>query len=472
MVGKNIIKIDDSSFIQGMTSSDFSDDGGYSNASSYLNPFITPGIMYSIPALSGYSTGLTGNIIASCEDPYLGNNRYFLDDMGYYYTFNGSALTQKVQDNVNTYTSGFGTVDFIPYNGNFYNTTNNGAGTSDDIVQYNGNVTVDKTWWSSTKSKTKLTGANRHPQVVFLSRLYTGNKNKLVLWDEPNSLAVDALFTLDSGDSITAMAVHPNANRMIIAVSKGQNYSNTISTSSYIGVYDGYSTQFDQKIYVDEQINGFYPVGGTVFVTYGQNLGYFTGSGIKFLRKLKNVTLTGSSLDYKHHITNIGNILFVADGTQILAYGEIIQGQPSFHYIYTAASQIGLLANLGSNVLGVARSSASLGGLDLSSIASSSGGTFFSKTYDFNRPILLRGPRLIFANDVTTGITVGNFYYINEDGTTSTAIPVTNNNSASVRFIELPQINDKVQQVQFKYSPSSTYNIGLVSIEVPYDIAE
>lgn len=473
MIGKKEIVITAADILQGMSSSPDSGDGGFSPETTQVNPLITEGVLYAPAAPTDKSTNLAGNILASCEDPQvLGNARYFLDDAGKYYTWNTSTLTLKATDSTNTYV--FGTSDFVPYMGAFYATTANAA-TGDQVVLYDGATTVTPTWWHTTKSQAYLNLACRHPLLVQNKTLYIGDKNLIHSWDNTN--VVNSLLTLATDQSITALGTDPTSGKMLVAVSTGTNYSNSQNTTAYIGLYDGVNpTQFVRKIPVEEQIDAFYNVGGITFVTYGQNLGYFTGTGVKFLRRFKNVTLNGANLAYKHHITNILNTLYIVDGNQILAFGEIIKNQPVFYYLYAntpsgTPTNIGMIANVGNNILGIGYSTNKFFTLDTRSVASSNLSTLYSKKYQFARPIEIETAKVLYDTDIASGVTVANLYTIDHNGVISAAYPIKNNDNSARRIITLPNIINKYDVFQIRIV-DSTGNYGFKAFIATYDVYE
>ena len=98
---------------------------------------------------------------------------------------------------------------------------------------------------------------------------------------------------------------------------------------TWIGYYDGINpTQLLKKIEVEQRVTAFYNVGGTIYVIYGENLGMWNGNGIIFLRKLNTKISSTTSID-RSRLSNIGNILLIADGNNVLALKLISASSPS-----------------------------------------------------------------------------------------------------------------------------------------------
>lgn len=476
MIGKYPLEIGQKSdgtndFLKGMATSAASPDGGFSPESGAVNITAQQGVLYAPATLTNKSTNLTGDILASSVDGSGTNNRYFLADNGTYYSFDGSSLTLITTDSTNTYSSGFGTIDFVYYNGNFYNTTNNSA--SGDIVRFDG-FTATPTWWTVTKGKTALTGACRHPMVEFNRTLFIANKNVLASWDEPNNIATNAVLTLEANQAITALGIDPGSGLMLVAVASGSNYSSTKPTAAFLGLYDGFNpTQFRKKIPVDGLITGIYNVGGTVYVAYGNKLGYFTGTGIKFLRRFNFTVGAGANLAYKHHFANIDNTLYVIDKTKILAFAEIEGGKgPVFSYATSNtinSNNFNCVCDVGSGVLGVAFGTNKFYTFDTTSVATTDGVTFYSKRVNFPRPVFLRTLFVEYDVQLTNTQAPGTASIIDSNGTTTALTALTSSGTQGVLTTTCRDI--KTRSVQLKYA-GSTVATGVRRFTIMYDIAE
>jgi hypothetical protein len=224
---------------------------------------------------------------------------------------------------------------------------------------------------------------------------------------------------------------------------------------------------------------------GNTFVGYGNNLGYINGSGISFLRKLKNVSLDNAQLPYKHNFAHVGNTLYVLDGLQVLAYGETIAGRKAFYYVFTNntnSNKPTMLAEVGSGKLGYAFATTKFYTFDTTSVASSNTISFHTNKYDFERPVYLRSVYVEYADAVVNNDNNRALYYRSEDLQTSyqilrvqnqTSTSLKNESGASVYFTDniVGFTSNKVRSVQFRYN-ADTVNTGLKRIVVYYDPAE
>ncbi|GAH22606.1 unnamed protein product, partial [marine sediment metagenome] len=81
MIGKKYIEIGANEFLGGLTSGENTSDGGHGPRTTQVNLTKVPGVLHAPGAVIDESTNLTGEVIASCEDPgYLGDDRILLDD--------------------------------------------------------------------------------------------------------------------------------------------------------------------------------------------------------------------------------------------------------------------------------------------------------------------------------------------------------------------------------------------------------
>lgn len=481
MIGKNQIVIDASEFVKGMSSGADVSDGGFSNETDAVNLIANPGVLYAPVTPTDKSGVLAGNIIASASDANVsGVDRYFLTTTGKYFYYQGGALTLAQTDAVGSYLAG--TTDIVQFDFSTYATTTN------NIVLLTGSTlaTIDATWWTVTKGKSALQTGQRHPMLVFENALWIGDKNKLHKWD--GTTATEGFLTLLDGQSIVSLAIDPSTGKMLIGITEGQNYSNTKANVAKVLFYDGVATSKPLRVViVDDAVNGMYAVGGILYMGYGTKLGYWNGSGITFLRKLKNVTLAGDSLPYKHKMTNIANTLYVADGKQVLAYGEILPGQKKFYYAQSnniSSAAYDCIANIGSNLLALCFATAKLYTLDVTSVATAGTNTFYSNKYNFPRPVYLRGVYLEYADAVTNGDDNRQIYYQSEDKqagfqilriqgqTSAIGTGLKNTTGASIYFIDniIGFLNSKVRSCQFRYNNATAF--GLKRIVLYYDPAE
>ena len=365
------------------------------------------------------STNLADEIIASAEDPtYLGNDRVFLDDSGHFYIFNGTALTDKVTASSDKFT--LGTTDFIAWfdtSGglNFYATTT--AGANGDIVKWNKNVTLTETWWSGagTLNQGALSGLTPwRPLLVYEKNLYVGDKNELhrIL---PDLTVSNGLLTLDPNETISALGIDNNTGYMLVAVTTGADYSAGRNGRSKIYFYDGFSGKAIKACETNGIITSIVPVGSQTYIFYGNKMGIFTGSGIRFLRTLRFAIGTATNLIYKHRVCVIDDTIYIAENTAsgtstvVLAYGPLQAGGVNVFYPVinpdTSSQVFTVLCSVGGNKLGYSYSSAQFYTHDITSIASViNGGQFFvSRWYRFPRPVNLHQTRVEFETSIATG---------------------------------------------------------------------
>ena len=338
------------------------------------------------------------------------------------------------------------------------------------IAQWPNNNTIVQNWFTFTTSTVP------HPALVFEKNAYYGDKN-LLLRQTGVNVAPTTILTLPADQIIITLGIDPGTGKMLISTTNTLNMSATLSTVSRIHWYGGVSNELLKTIEVDDTILGFYPVGGTVFVGYGQKLGYITGSGISFLRTLQNVSLTQTFLPYKHNFANIGNTLYVVDGTQVLAFGEILRGNKIFYYAVKNkinSNVIQSIFNAGNNKLGMGFATTKFYTVDFSSIATLDGLSLMTNWYNFPRPITPRGMRMEYIDSVASTVNLSVTYF---DQTSTTAIAaLTRSSGTRTSTLEIDDMigflnTYPIYALKFLISNATTNN-GLKRIIVYYDYAE
>lgn len=455
MIGSKQLIIDASDFIKGMSTSDDISDGGFSNLTTAVNLTAVPGVLYAPATTVNKSTGMVGNVMDSASDITGTNSRMLVSvsgtGTGEYFTYDtGGTLTSRQTDAATTYTS---TTQMIAYQTDYFVATNT------EIVKLTGSTlgTIDKVWWTTTKGKGALTTGVRHPMIVFEGSLWIGDLNGLHKWD--GTTATEDFLLLNSSETIVALGVDPSTGRMLISTTGGANASNTFPYINKVYAWDGVATTLPGRaVIVDDMVTAMYSLGGITYMTYGLNFGYWNGSGITFLRKFKNVTLAVADLAYKRAITHVGNTLYIVDGKQILAYGEVLPGRKVFYYAQDntiSAAKYTHIAHLGSGVLGLFFATAKFYTHDTSSVATADSISFITNKYLFPRPVYLRSIRLEYGDGgVANGGSIGDLKYrSSEEAANVITLSTTVNSSGGTVYFTNNLIGfsiNKVNWVQFQ----------------------
>ena len=430
---EQVITISAKDFLLGESSSDWADDGGFSPKSYNLNLTRIRGILDFAPSLvdRGGAT-LTGDVIAMCTDKTLsGNDAHILDDEGAVYILaSNNALTKKQTITADTFT--LGTSELIQY-ASAVATPFTFATSDSRIIRFTGpnldGAAPDTDFWSG------LNTGVRHPMEKVEDKLYFGDMNLIHAWDGATSTS--AWVTLPPDVNITSLRKHPDGRNLIAFCGLGQNYSHTRNTPGRIYIVDTVLRDWIREIDTEIQVEGSRLVGGTVFVTYGSNVGYFTGDGIKFLKKLAD-----SATVYSHNLGNMEDILTVRDGNHIRMYGDLGHGRVWWRGAYNgsdSASAITCHFYRGDNKLLIAYQNASavetLSELDYDNTSSS--GIFFSRRYMFPREVLIK--RIDIVHDKAVGTFV--MSYNDPDDTVvslSEAINTTTDDGKTSRELDFP----------------------------------
>ena len=344
--GSSRIELAPSDFIKGMSTSNFSEDAGYSNSSSGIDIFSLPGVIRGSVPLNQISS-TSGTWVACSETVAINSAAYriVLNSNGTLYGigYDGAVSSLYSDTSGNTYARPYS--DIILYGGNYYYASQNDVA---QIVYSSG--TVMPAWFSNTTGGSVL-NSFPHPMVVFNRRLYIADQENIRMYDPTQSTPSVIVYSGDIGTVILAMTIDPSSGRMLVSFENQTNSGGVMDSSAWIGYYDGINpTQLLKKIEVEQRVTAFYNVGGTIYVIYGENLGMWNGNGIIFLRKLNTKISSTTSID-RSRLSNIGNILLIADGNNVLAYGENVMGNKVFTNLFTAANDmtIDILTSIGTS---------------------------------------------------------------------------------------------------------------------------
>jgi hypothetical protein len=477
MIGTKQIVIDAQEFLRGMTSSANVGDGGFSPETDAVNLSKTPGVIYAPAAAvdSDTDTRLTGNIIASCPDMTQTSpvSRLVVADNGTLYRYDGTKINAAaIASDGSTYTKGF--TDIITFRGEAY------VSSKSVLRRWQNDNTMDAgASWPFSFSNANVP----HPGIVFEDNMYWADGNLLLRQSTlGDAVAPTTILTLDTSQIIYALGIDPGSGKMLLSIRNVLDVSCTIPAINKVLWYDGFSNKVSKSSVVEDTVLSFEPVGGIVFVGYGKTLGYLNGSGIQFVRRLDNVTLSNTDLPYKHNMTRIGKTLYVVDGRQILAFGEVLPGQRIAYYCFknnVNSNNLSSIFDAGSGKIGMGFSSNKFYTTDTTSSATTNTMSFITKRYAFDRPVILNGVYLEYADQVTANDnnrsiaykTQKQLAYVNLAIQSGTSIRPPANVYEIDQIIGFSNTDNKVRWVQFRYLTDTT-NFGLRRIILYYTPAE
>lgn len=445
---------------KGMSTSNVLADGGFSPSTDALNLLNTPGVMYHSAFETDASTGLTGEMIASTEDPSGNYTRLYTsanasNGNGLFWSMNGVfALTQRGStDNTHQYIQG--KTDMISFGGEAYITSQS------TIVRWSSigsSDTIDNTWFSFNSAFAP------HPGITYNSFAYYGDGN-LLLRQSAANVAPTTILTLPTGTIIVALGVDPGSGQLLISVIGQTNLSDTINSGARVLFYDGFSNQVLRQIAVDDMITAFPATEGALYAAYGQTLGLWNGSGVTFLRHMA-IQFDNTQLMYKHHFTSIGSTLYFVERSKIIAYGPIRQKGDNIFYpahVNNAglSTDITSIANIGQNKMSYSYSSNKFAIWDTYGVTSNVQ-TFFCNPYEFDDEVWVRRARVIYGTTVSNNVSPGQLNLYNEDGFIATggngsgAYLLTNTSGAASAYKDILNINLKLKQLQFRLVMDTT----------------
>jgi len=476
-IGQKTIEINWRNLAAGMTTTPETEDGGFANgtvisngeSATIVNLTAQPGVLNFPTVPTDKSTSLTGDMIASCEAPSFTYTRLFVStdagqDGRFFHCDSDGDLTEVgAEDTTNNYI--YGRTDMILFQDEAY-ITNSG-----DIVR-----------WSSVGSSNTFNYAfysfsdsfAPHPAIVYEDNAFYGDGN-LLLRQSSAGGTPQTILTLPTNQVIIALGIDPGSGKMLISVADQYNVSGTQNAQARVLYYDGFSNKALKVVLVDAMITSFYNVGSTVFVFYGQRMGYWNGAGIQFLRQL-NIDLDNTELVYKHHVTNINDILYLIEKNRILAYGEIVSGQGRvFWYalqnvIVTTPTDLQFLVNIGNNLLSYSYSTAKFFTFDISDVSGSNlmfTSRFYSLEYEFDRPVTFNQVIIDYVDDIPLDSAAPNgvgLITVFSDNSTSTDLPVVSVGTQVKTFYEATYPSIATRSFRLRYIPLVTAAIKRMTI--------
>lgn len=478
MIGKNTLEIiGPDQLTRGVSTGAEIADGGFSSETDAVNLLAVPGVLYAAASVvdSDTDTRLTGNIIATCPDMAATSptNRLAISDDGKGYRYNGTKITAVgiALTAGKTWTAGM--ADIVVGFSEAYATS------KEAITRWQNDDTID------AGADFPFTFSNQtvwHPAIVYENNIYYGDGN-LLLVQTAAGVAPTTALTLATGQIIIALGIDPGSGYMLISTTNVLDISATLTSINKLLWYDGNSLKVLKSALIEEPILGFHCVGGMVYVGYNNNVGYLSGSGVQWLRRLVNVTADNTQLPYKHHMAHVGNTFYVLDGLKIMAHGEVLAGRKVWYPALTNntnANKPVCLADVGAKKLAIAFATSKFYTFDTSSVATSNSITFYTNKITFPRPVYIRGFYFEYADAVANNDDNRFFYYRNEAETlvlmrnAATDSIIKNTSGGSVYYFECPTngiLDDKVRMFQGRYIASGT-NSGLRRVVMAYDVAE
>lgn len=466
-LGRKIIEWNYADIAKGESSSTELGDAGYSPTTDGGNSVLTPGVIFNPPAPITVSNSLSGQMIASCEDPTGHYARIFTssdtDQDGRFWSMDGSyVLTIRgSEDTSHNYVSG--KTDMIAFDGEAFITTDQTVVRWSDIGVSN---TFDTAFFTFNNTLAP------HPALAFNNFAYYGDGNLLRRQATASTVPV-TILTLAAGVIIVALGIDPGSGSMLLSLIGQINLSDTINSGARIAFYDGFSAQVLRYVQVDDMVTAFAPTEGALYCGYGQNFGIWNGSGITFLRRME-LPFNNNNLLYKQHFTSIGSTLFFIENARIVAYGPVRQkGDQVFYPVLTntvGADEVSLthIANVGSNNMVMSWATSQFAHFDWIG-TNATPQNITSNSYNFDDEEWVRRGRIMYQNLVPNGSDPGDLLLYNEEGLlTETAdngvYNLVNDKGFSSAFKDINNINLRLKELTFK--------LALNNINMPSQVGD
>ncbi|MCK4500872.1 hypothetical protein KAU11_10255 [Candidatus Babeliales bacterium] len=384
-----IATIDAKQFRLGESPTEHEAERGFSPETYGLNLLKEKGMMYPSGSKTDIgSTTLLGKVIAKAKDTsYLGNDQYFLDDEGNFYTYDGT-FTKRQTDSVKTYQ--LGTSDMIQFQGNTFATS------TDDIAMLTSSdlTSIDHDWWSITKAHGTMDIGVRHPLEVVEDHLYIGDGNYIHTYD--GTTTGYQTIVLPQGVNVISLRKGSDGRSLLAFCGETANYSHSLGLSGKVYYIDTVTFAFIKEVKLESQVEGTINHEGAVMCTWGKNFGYFDGTGLVWMRDLVSDTT------YSHNLESMEDTLLIRDSKYVVAYGDLGKGKV-FWKMYIAGDSVDVIAYLGSGKVAIGYLSGSTDYLkyfDINEVG--------SVGYFFSNPITLPGKvwirRIEIEHDKTTAV--------------------------------------------------------------------
>lgn len=475
MVGDPII-LDWRTWLRGMSSGTELDDGGFSPDTEGVNLISQPGVMHA-PAASvdgDGNTTLAGEIVIHIPDNDIaagGDSAALVSDTGRFYTFDGTNLSAVLRtDGTQSYATGYsqGIVAF----GEHYITSKS------HLCRWDEDAGV------FTPQFAAFTNSNvSHPAIMFEGNAYYGDGNLLLRQTSAGGAPATILTLPALTDSIQALGVDPGTGKMLISTTGGgltPNEAKTIPARNLLQWYDGESATVSKYVDVGDPILSFKSVGSTTFVGWGRSLGFINGSGVGWLRDLKNVTYALEELPYQNKITSIGNTLYVVDGDQVLAYGNVPGIREKIFYYclqnkvnsnkFRAIFPMGNVASSDSKKIGLSLDTTKLRTVDLTDTSGLDKFFFMTNWIHLPRPHHVYNMQLEFFSNLTSSANL-TLTFSNQERTNNT-ITSLDGTITSVKVLrKFGGFHNKVDAFRLQIE-DSTNNAGLKRILFYKKVAE
>ena len=351
--GKNAIVLSGEDWLKGHGSSVDLTDGTFrynevkesvsDDSISAVNVWTDPGVLYPQPPSSEIYSYTTSDsdprktFIATCKGDFdIGATNFFVTNTGQIYSDYGSGLTLVATDVTANRTYLEGMTNMVIMNYNLYISS---GGTNAEVIKielnsYDGTyVSADYEWLTTTKG-VAYQHSPQQPLLVYENNLWIGNMNVINRYNPITDTASYGTLSLNTDNIVTALGIDNNSGKMMIGVSLGYNGSGTRANQNKILIWDGINLKPTRAVNVEDIVTAIYNLAGVNYMLYGDNrLGYWNGSGITLLRKLRANRGISFGLSSRFISQWQGNLL-VVDGNRILMYGSISNRPKAWYCIY------------------------------------------------------------------------------------------------------------------------------------------
>jgi len=307
------ITIFDTRYAQaGVSTTDFSKDGGFSPLDKGQNLWVKKGLLYNGPVYTeragtvykivAWAMGYSNDTVVPMAVGDNGSND------GYFYSL--ASTTGVGTQELTTDTKDFFQFksDAIYFDGYFY------VSSKDDVGRFtNAFGSASYNWWSSIGGHSTLNIYCPHHLIEYDGKIYITDDYKLHSWDGTDS--VENAFSIPSNYKITTAVVHKNKMYIFASTDYGTGKDRFVASKCFIWNKITSETEYEDDFEINDKVYSAKVHDGVLYLWCSKAFGYW--NGIKFV---KIMDLNPTYPVYKQMITNNSEVLMFAHNKDIIAY--------------------------------------------------------------------------------------------------------------------------------------------------------
>lgn len=450
-----ILTINQNNFLKGMSLSDYSGDKGFSPLSKGFEVDRSSQLGLLLPGrgLTDYSTSLSGNIMTVTKYNGTGTSPFYclVTDSSKIFETTTSTPAHTLKDTATGKTFSANSSAYFYKNG-LYITS------STDIYYDDTTWTIkDKTWWTTTKSKSALTSGVPHKIFEFNGVMYILNGNVIASWN--GTTATDAAFTLPVGWIITDVEID-NDLIYLTAVKRVIDFNYYTETKIFVWNAISTTTWIREVAVFTPAITAIKKADQGFVFWAGKDMYFFDGYNYQWIRYVAQTP------NFNQVVASNGNIYFVTLNG-IASYNTRLK-------IYThpilCADTIYAINDVYLDYIDIFATAVTTPKMYRCSANNYSGSVFYSNWYDLGNS---RITKIVYG--FSTVLTTGASYAVNfldESGSSVYTNTISYALDGAKTLITRNQLDKKLSLFQLKVSFDNAANSPIRFIHIYYEPSE